>query len=212
MHLVSFFITVLAALGGLAGPLAADKGSLTTETSLPALRIVREVLQARGSEGASSIVRRMPIPTVEEMKAHLKVSPGKVLLYSGPGGYLTKAREYIEREARRGGGVKGLKVLENSWKDPKFPAKFTGGDMKQLLPFWENASKAFAEMASGTVYILVPENIVGANFFPNTILARIEWPTLLKNPAVTKVVKVHPNSPKQEVIKGAGSAGMSGSR
>jgi len=130
------------------------------------------------------------------MKAHFNVSPNKVMFYSGPGGYFAKARAM-------GASMGGLKILKDWWKDKRFPdlyhANLPAAKMKK---FWDNASVALAELSSGTVYVLLPANTVGTNFFPGTVWQRLEWNTLQKNSAVKKVVKLNPDNTKHEVIKG----------
>jgi RHS repeat-associated protein len=54
----------------------------------------------------------------------------------------------------------------------------------QALPLWENASKEFAQSASGEVHVF--QRALGVDC--QSVWARVEYPTLLNNPNVTKIV------------------------
>ncbi|KAG5652835.1 hypothetical protein H0H81_003459 [Sphagnurus paluster] len=128
----------------------------------------------------------IPVPTVEELKTKLQVpSSGGLLFYSGPGGFIGPATVRAQQM--------GLKVLEDSWIDKTYPDEY----QKKLSPadlkiFWDHASQAFAELASGTIYVLLPDYTTLQSFFPTSVWARVEWPTLEKNANVTKVLMIFP--------------------
>ncbi|GLB40962.1 hypothetical protein LshimejAT787_0901770 [Lyophyllum shimeji] len=195
MRLTSLFVIAFAALSAVAAPLPYETGSLATDTSQVAdikpsphdrsgspLHARAPISVAGKAAGKLKNLQPLGVPTAQALKQQLRVQPGKVLLYAGPGGYIGQANEYIKKQEATPGA--------------EHPT--------QMPAFWDNASKALAEMASGTVYVLVPKNTAGSNFHKGTILNRIEWPALLRNHKVTKVVKVNPDNGRQEVIKGAG--------
>ncbi|KAG6901412.1 hypothetical protein C0995_012302 [Termitomyces sp. Mi166 len=134
------------------------------------------------------------VPDVAEIKKHLHVKPNKSLFYSGPGGYKTIA------DARA--KTMGLKILETSWKDfstvtgSAYVGNVTNGLTRDDQGrFWDNASKAFAELSLGTVHVLLPANVHGpSDFFAQSIWARVEWQALIDNPRVTKVIMINPDN------------------
>ncbi|KNZ77236.1 hypothetical protein J132_06231 [Termitomyces sp. J132] len=140
-------------------------------------------------------------PNVEQMKGHLKVEPDKSFFYSGKGGFAKAART-------RAKGM-GRTILRDAWWDHQKNIQSTSWQdeqVKNLSPdeadkFFDNASKAHAEMSSGTVYVLLPPDMVEPKkFHPTSVWARIEWPALLSNPNVKKVIMVNPNDTLEKVL------------
>ncbi|KAG6899900.1 hypothetical protein C0995_004754 [Termitomyces sp. Mi166 len=159
------------------------------------------------------------VPDVAEIKKHLHVEPNKSLFYSGPGGY----KAIADARAK----TMGLKILETSWKDLKLNGKVAGSAYVDSVTnglsdidegrFWDNASKAFAELSSGTVYVLLPANVHGpSNFFAKSIWARVEWQALIDNPHVTKVIMINPDNKADQrplFVRGAnGKAVITGAK
>ncbi|KAF5376869.1 hypothetical protein D9615_007262 [Tricholomella constricta] len=214
MRLASILVSALVALSALAAPVPTNNGTqpaiISHQSQTPqgvsgtGLQGRANIPKAKGIPSAGTSTAVSTAPSVQELKKHLSVSPSKVLFYSGPGGYIDRARA---RAAKM-----GLKILEDSWKVKTYPDTFQASlSPAEMSKFWDNASQALAELSSGTIYVLVPEDTVGTNFFSKAIWARIEWPSLQKNSAVAKVVKIFPENDKQEIIKGA-SAGSGSSR
>ncbi|RDB21233.1 hypothetical protein Hypma_011923 [Hypsizygus marmoreus] len=216
MHLTLLLTTVFVTLCALAAPLPTDNNARTTLSQSLSVGWVQPAFSSHQtsthqrvviSHDASSIHARAPasgtkaaitkIPSVEEIKPNLRTAPNKLLFYSGPGGYINLASARAKSM--------GLKILEESWVNPTYPDKYSiGPDSKK---FWDNASQALAEKAAGTVYVLLSSDTKGTNFFPGAIWARVEWPTLTKNRAVTKIVKINPDNDSQEVIFPQASSG-----
>ncbi|KAF8060772.1 hypothetical protein FPV67DRAFT_1705482 [Lyophyllum atratum] len=206
MRFASLMISALVALTALAAPLPTEKGTAAAGTLQPNVishqpQPPPAPLQGRGPKPivkAATKAAALAVPSVQEMKSHLSISPNKVLFYSGPGGYIDLARKKA--------ASMGLRILEDSWKDKKFPDKYQAGlGPAEMQKFWDNASQALAQASSGTVHVLLPADTVGTNFFKGAIWARIEWGALQRNGAVTKVIKINPDNKEEEVIKGAGA-------
>jgi len=151
-------------------------------------------------EGALILPRapRVPVKTlsVEELKKEMTVPADKVLFYSGPDNYMAIAA----REAKD----RGLKILQDLWNVPGFAKG-------QPRTFFEPASKALAQSCKGTVYVLLPSDTTGTKWLPGTIWDKVEWPTLIKNPAVTKIVRLkEKDAHSQEVIHPLGHTPSAG--
>lgn len=65
---------------------------------------------------------------------------------------------------------------------------------------WQNASRAYAEGAKGTVRV-----IIGDSSRPSSIWETIEFPTLKANPNVKTVIKVEPITGTETIIFKRGS-------
>jgi hypothetical protein len=149
------------------------------------------------------------IPTREEIKARLSVSPGTSLFYSGtrPGvTYRLKAKDWREKH------MPSLRVLEEAWNSIENNAPLSekwlsyygrAGDapLDEKKAFWENASGACADLAVGIVYVLLDPEVTAPDWaHPSRIWTRVEWPTLTSNPNVTKVIRVNTDTYEQIVI------------
>ncbi|KAG5652832.1 hypothetical protein H0H81_003456 [Sphagnurus paluster] len=198
MRIASLLISALAALTAIAAPLRSNDVT-SLESDPEAIIISHQVQPLPSSKQARKVYLgiRTPafVPSVEELKEQFIVAPDSVLFYSGPGGYIGKARTRA--------GQMGLQILEDSWKDKAFPDAYQALAVEDVKQFWDNASQALAELATGTVYVLVPESTIGTEFFAKSIWARVEWPALQVNTKAVKVVKIFPENDKEEVIKGA---------
>ncbi|KAG6836355.1 hypothetical protein H0H93_008856 [Arthromyces matolae] len=132
-------------------------------------------LHEHGSHISSSPVFPT-IPTVEQFMEHMKVPKNKALFWSG------RSADNFENKA----------LERSTHEDLKWAGPWLTGFLKdkpKLDRFWDNASKAFAQLAEGEVHVLLPENTVR---HPGTVWDRIEWPTLAANGKVTHVLKVVP--------------------
>lgn len=66
--------------------------------------------------------------------------------------------------------------------------------------FFKLASQAMAELSSGVIYIMVPSNTQGTDWWYNSLWNLIKWSNI--GPAVTQVIRVNPDTDHQETIKG----------
>ena len=67
-----------------------------------------------------------------------------------------------------------------------------------IKAFWTNASRSFAENASGSVHVVQSAQV---RLSPSTVWASIEWPALLANPNVTSIVAVDPSTGIETILK-----------
>lgn len=63
------------------------------------------------------------------------------------------------------------------------------------VSMWNNASTAYAQQASGDVYV-----ILGNNVRPNSIWNTCEYPTLINNPNVTSIIAINPETLEESVL------------
>ena len=121
-----------------------------------------------------------PLPSVALIMQQLRVVPNKSLFYSGLGGYQAVARQIAK--------AKGLQILEDSWIDRNYPNTWKGSPDEKI--FWFRSSEAFALLSKGTTYVCLSKDVGVKNFHEKSIWAMIEFPTLLKNPDVTAIIRV----------------------
>ncbi|KAG5331660.1 hypothetical protein C0989_007640 [Termitomyces sp. Mn162] len=131
-------------------------------------------------------------PDVEEIKQHIHIGPDESLFYSGPNGYMRLADAQAKKMSK--------KILDMAWTDRDLLKT------KRKKTFWKNASQAFAELSSGMVYVLLPEDVGINNFHKGTIWEEVEWPTLEKNVHVTKVIKVTEGGKEEVLLDRTGSS------
>ncbi|KAH8599279.1 hypothetical protein B0O99DRAFT_386447 [Bisporella sp. PMI_857] len=148
---------------------------------------------------------KIAVPTVAEIKKHLIVKPNTSIFYSriGPntGSYKPVAMKWRDTYHKTG------KVLEESWDTKQTWTTTYGKASVQARAdqdlFWDNACKALAQLASGTVYVVLGPKIVAPNWGDmTTVWARIEWPALKDNANVKQVIQIDPETNKRTVIKG----------
>jgi len=132
------------------------------------------------------IVPRGKLPSIASLKQKMKVLPNNILFYAGPGKYQATAAKVAHE--------RNLKILKDTWHDPKY-AKGKGKG------FFDCASQALAESCKGTAYVLLPSDTTGTKWHKGTTWDRIEHPALVKNPDVTKIIRLKENDKdSQEVI------------
>ncbi|KAF9467058.1 hypothetical protein BDZ94DRAFT_1233247 [Collybia nuda] len=182
MRLSSLIVAALAAVCVVANPLPSiqipDAASVVGKVSKGDL----------SSIGKDEIIS---VPTTAEIKTHMHTQAemrNTSLFYSGPGGYRDKALAL---------GMKiGRHILTDFFLDPHYPDQWSTNNTK----FWDNASRAMAQLSSGTAYVLLPSDTTGQIWFMGTVWDRVEWPTLLMNQAVDAIVRVNPDNDKHETI------------
>jgi hypothetical protein len=148
-------IEVGAAARGLLGGLRASKGVRWGSRAIRSARAITRVL--RGG---------------------LKTDPGQAIFYSGKVGGERVAWRYAEAEADAHGGT----TLGSLLKSRGISIPDHG---KIAYKAWEVASKKFAEGASGTVRV-----VLGDEVDASSIWLRIELKALKRNPRVTRIIKI----------------------
>lgn len=116
----------------------------------------------------------------------------KSLFYSGPGGYLKYA---IPRSKEM-----GRYTWDDFFLDPRYLKAWSNASASDFRKFEDSVSAALAELSSEVVYVLLPNDTDGIVWFKGTVWDRIEWPALLNNPAVTKIMRIDPDSDNEEEI------------
>ena len=134
-------------------------------------------------------------PSVSECKKHLSVAADTSLFQSGPG-TAKAAMDWI----KKGGHGTGYKLLRSQWTDPKYPDQFQQDPTESDL-FWDHCSQAFAELSTGTAYVMLPKG-QGTTWHAGSRWDRFEWPHL--GAGVTRVVRLDPDF-DEEVIQGSGA-------
>lgn len=134
----------------------------------------------------------VPLPTVEGIKINLKPLKDCYLFYSGPGCYARKARQWAKWKKA------GHMVLAQLWKNEEYPNTWQNDEFFSR-EFFALASRAMAELASGTVYVVLPSDTQGTNWLRGTVWDLYEWPHLSSD--VTKVIRINPVNDQEETIK-----------
>jgi hypothetical protein len=109
--------------------------------------------------------------------------------------------------------LSGYKILEETWKDPGYVGRaiagIPGSRKERPNKFFRRASRVLAEDCSGIVYVFLPLGS-GSDWsddvFKGSIWKDDEWPALVANGGVSKVIRLDwNNKDKQETIKGSSS-------
>lgn len=90
-------------------------------------------------------------------------------------------------------------VLSQLWKDKSYPSLWQNNeDLSE--EFFALASRAMAELASGTVHVMLPSDTQGTNWWRGTVWDLYKWPHLSSD--VTEVIRVNPDNDHEQTIKG----------
>jgi hypothetical protein len=122
--------------------------------------------------------------------------------------YAKVGREKDVRNKRDERGLDGYIILEDTWTNKDYPKntiKGMGGK-KPGRRFFSKASKVLAQDCSGTVYVFLPlgSGTTWSGDLADTIWATVEWPTLVANPNVDRVIRLDMNNANiREAIKGS---------
>ncbi|KAH5056174.1 hypothetical protein HBH96_120210 [Parastagonospora nodorum] len=109
--------------------------------------------------------------------------------------------------------LSGYKILEDTWKDRGYPGRaiagIPGSRRERPNKFFRRASRVLAEDCSGIVYVFLPEGS-GSDWsddlYKGSIWKDDEWPALVANGGVSKVIRLDWNDKgKQDTIKGSSS-------
>lgn len=138
------------------------------------------------------------VPSVEEIKEHIKMPDSSCLFYSGPGGYHQKALDWRFKSKKL-----QWRTLSLKWSTEGYDDQFLGEPVKRK-EFDVRASQAMAEMCTGTAYVMLPSDTKGTDWSEDTVWNKYEWPNLKK---VTTVLRISPEyienpSKEPEKIKG----------
>lgn len=159
--------------------------------------------QSGVKQGPTSPSRTFAIPSIANIKQHLKVLPNTSLFYSR---IAVGAPSYkLVAKAWRDNHNKNLYVLEESWATTQSWTQFygyTGGaSIFEKDIFWARACRALAELASGRVFVVLGPGIIAPDWGDfDTAWAKYEWPALQANSAVKEVVQVNPHTGSMIVI------------
>lgn len=111
------------------------------------------------------------------------MSKDRALFYSGPGGYANKARGWARKKNN------GYKILSLLWTDSRYPDAWQK-DIDASEEFFNLASRAMAELSSGIIYIMLPSDTHGTDWWHESVWKLYEWPNL--GLAVMEVIGVNP--------------------
>jgi hypothetical protein len=159
--------------------------------------------QSSSKQGPRYPSKTLAIPSIADIKPHLRVLPNTSLFYSriavGAPSYKPVAKAW------RDDNNPGLYVLEESWDTAQSWTKFYGhtGSASVLEKgiFWARACKALAELASGRVFVVLGPDIIAPDWGDSdTAWAKYEWPALQANSAVKEVIQVNPYTGSKTVI------------
>ncbi|KAI9784926.1 MAG: hypothetical protein M1816_000562 [Peltula sp. TS41687] len=131
-----------------------------------------------------------PLPTLAECKQQLNVAKDNSLFYSGPGGFAKKAKKWATDNKP------GYKILGQQWKDTKWQDQWQN-DEDVSFKFFDLASQAMAELSTGTVYVMLPSDTSGTDWWKGTVWDRAEWPNIKH---ADRIIRVNPDNDKQETI------------
>jgi hypothetical protein len=132
-----------------------------------------------------------PVPSGEEMKRHFSVPPSKSFFFS-IGCRTDDCLDIVDERAR----AEGLQTIRMSWYDPAYPYTWDDGGAI-AAQFFNTVSLAFSEVSSGIIYVLLPKD---QTFPPNSTWTTIEWPALMRNKKVEKIIKLNPVNTIREVL------------
>jgi hypothetical protein len=130
---------------------------------------------------------------------------GKYMFYSGPGGYHSKANDWINKQNRgTDDAKKGYKKLDQSWKTVGYDDTYGRNQPEEVAALFNNrASEAFAKKSQGVVYVIMEKGKEAEkDWYELSVWVKFEWPSLKANTAVTKVIVVNPVDDAEVVIKG----------
>ena len=132
--------------------------------------------------------KESPSKSVPLARPSFTTAPGEAFFWSGLGRGGDQVSAAIA--ARRGGTtleqLSKARGIELPRWDPKNPAS---------LKAWDDASRAYAEGASGTV-----KAVLGDSIGPTSTWQRIELPTLQANPNVARIIRIDPATGAETVI------------
>jgi len=172
-----------------------------------------------GNDGASpntspgAIRAQAPaLPSLQDCKDHLSVAPNTCIFYAGRRGSI-KARAWAQKNN------KAYKVIAQQWTDSSWTFQWQN-DEDASAAFFNIASQAYAEICSGTIYVMLPR---GKNAFDWQKVSY--WNTLITYPTLTlhlkgfvwdafewpsssgddRVIRVNSDDDDQDIIRGSDS-------
>lgn len=163
---------------------------------------VYQSLRERGTvEGESGRESGMPVrklrgPVSDKLRRALKSQKNEAVFFSGcsrrdeHGDVNMSSVEVAEEYARNNAGVTMSILLESSSDMPEWDI-----DDEEAVGHWEEASRAYAEQASGDVRVIARPPLRDGNIFET-----IELPALKNNPEVTSIIMINPDTDEKNVI------------
>ncbi|AGZ49000.1 hypothetical protein B1T45_28275 [Mycobacterium kansasii] len=139
---------------------------------------------------------RESLPSYDELRELTKTDPGKAYYWSGRDangvGVGPDGSRIAERLADEANATTLKMLLE---RRGMVPVPGWDAAFPDTIRFWDEAARAYAENAAGTVTA-----IVGCDVRPDNIWQRVEVPRLRNNPNVTRIIQIDPDSRVSTVI------------
>lgn len=162
---------------------------LDKKKAIEAIRKKRKALQAQIDAARADKAGKVERGAVVEKKVlSLKTKPDEAYFWSGLGRGGDKVAAEIA--ATRGGTT-----LEQVIKSRGMDLPVWDAANPSSVQAWQNASRAYAEGASGNV-----RAVLGDTMRPGNIWETIELPALKANPNVSQIIRVHPSTGVETVI------------
>jgi len=177
-------------------------GSGVTARALRAQSNETTKLCKKGKKGKRGNREDKCLPTKDEIKAKWKANPkfnpSKLFFYSSPPG-ADVAEQFASKY------YPGYMLMMNSFEPVKWADTWAFSDDENLVSdFWKLASEAFAEMATGIIYVLLPDGDKQSFNWPKKSNWNYELRILMASPAVTKIIRINENPPhRKSYMKGS---------
>jgi hypothetical protein len=134
---------------------------------------------------------------VTRIQSYGQVGSRISVFYSGLGGAqgLTACKQYFSCNAQIGPVVPRDTIVDPGWFTAQAQAIIQDNPGANLDPFQKRMSQAFAEASRGDTYICTPEDNAPNNDFNQDLAwGGWEYPALTRNPGVTRIIRVDPNT------------------
>ena len=144
----------------------------------------------------------LQLPTKTEIYANWlsrpSFHPDKLLFYASP-----IAADQAENFAKK--YLPGYSTLIPSFNPAEWADAWAFSEDEEVQnAFWKIASEAFAEVAAGTVYVLLPDGIGEEANWNEKSLWNTELPILKASPTVGEIIRINANPPHaKSYIKGS---------
>lgn len=179
-----------------------SKSSRKPKSSRKSRKTRKSKSKEKSKKKSNSKPNTVSVPSIKEIKAQFAPSRlGQAIFWSGPdssteGDYGERAKRWAAKKNN------GYKILEQIWRKPSWPDRWTSKSIPRAdrHEFFDRISKALAKICKGKVYVMLPSDTTGTDWFKGTIWDKYEWPRLQKNKRVKEVWRVNPDHDKVERI------------